>query len=243
MGALPSPSRALGSVARVIPALSPPSPEIAGHRKIGMSTGAMPDYYGRWPQLASESANVSTAAVELSALSEAELPSLVRFLTQRPALPFLFVSVHGPAKGRQLSEQKLVEILLAIAGHVDAIVMHPDAMAEPSCFRALGSKLVIENMDNRKRTGQSAADLSEYFAELPKARLCLDVAHAASADPTLGVAHEILDVHGPRLLHLHLSSLDEECHHLSLTETDEQRFMPVLDRCRDVPWILEAAPR
>jgi hypothetical protein len=30
---------------------------------------------------------------------------------------------------------------------------------------------------------------------------------------------------------------------MPLTEEDEERFAPVLDRCRDVPWILEARPR
>lgn len=140
-----------------------------------------------------------------------------------------------------MPEQELVEMLRVLVKRVDAIVMHPDVMEEPERFRVLGSTLAIENMDSRKAIGQSASDLAEYFSVLPEASLCFDVPHAASVDPTLQVANELLDAHGPRLRHVHLSSLDDGCHHHSLTSDDEERFLPLLDRCRDVPWILEAA--
>jgi hypothetical protein len=45
-----------------------------------------------------------------------------------------------------------------------------------------------------------------------------------------------------RLSHIHLSSLDESQHHVPLTLEDETLFGPLLARCRDVPWILEAPP-
>lgn len=225
----------------MIPALSPTSPEIARHRNVGVSTGYMSDLYGQWDALVSEATRTSTTAVELSALSESELPSLIEFLCEMPALPFLFVSVHAPTKGREMPEEALVEMLRELVNRVDAIVVHPDVIEDPARFSVLGSTLAIENMDSRKAVGQSAADLAEYFSVLPDAGLCLDVPHAASVDPTLEVAAELLDVHGPRLRHVHLSSLDGDCHHQSLTKADEERFGPILDRCRDVPWILEAA--
>jgi len=198
--------------------------------------------YGQWPVLVAAATRISTAAVELSALSEPELPSLLDFLLDGPSLPFLFVSVHAPAKARQRPEDDLVDILLRLRRHVDAIVMHPDVIDDPSRYRPLGSTLVLENMDNRKVLGQTAAHLTPYFDELPEAGLCFDVPHAASVDPTQVVAHELLDVHGHRLRHVHLSSLDEDSHHRSLTPADKVRFTPLLYRCRDVPWILEAAP-
>ena len=110
-------------------------------------------------------------------------------------------------------------------------------------YRALGAALVLENMDTRKASGQTAEHLASYFAVLPEAGLCLDVAHAASVDTNLLLGHEMLDVHGHRLRQVHLSSLDTDCHHRSLSPEDEQRFAPLLDRCRDVPWILEAPAR
>jgi hypothetical protein len=226
----------------VIPALAPASPEIAGHRNIGASTGFMAAHYGQWSRLVNEATAVSTVAVELSALSETELPSLMTFLEEAPALPFLFVSLHGPTKDRAMAEDELVDVMRWLVGRVDAIVMHPDVMREPGRFRELGSTLALENMDSRKAIGQTAAQLAEYFAQLPEAGLCFDVPHAASVDPTLAVAHDLLDAHRHRLRHVHLSSLDERCHHRSLTAVDQERFLSVLDRCRDVPWILEAPP-
>jgi hypothetical protein len=41
----------------------------------------------------------------------------------------------------------------------------------------------------------------------------------------------------------HLSSFDDSQHYVALSEQDEARFVPLLTRRRDVPWILEAQPR
>ena len=226
----------------MIPALVPASLQVAGHRTVGASTGYMSDSYGNWPALLERAIATSTLAVELSALSERELPSLVEFLTEADALPFLFVSVHSPTSDRELAEPDLVATLARLAERADAIVVHPDTLADPSAYRELGSSLVIENMDRRKAFGQTAEHLDRVFDALPEAGLCFDVPHAASVDPTLAVAREILDRHGARLRHVHLSSLDADCHHRPLTDDDEQRFAELLDRCRDVPWILEAPP-
>jgi hypothetical protein len=226
----------------VIPALAPASLQIVGHRMVGASTGYMSDNYGDWPALLEQAMATSTLAVELSALSELELPSLVDFLATANALPFLFVSVHAPTKDRELREADLVATLTRIVDRADAIVVHPDTVADASAYRELGASLVIENMDCRKSFGQTAEHLDRVFDALPEAGLCFDVPHAASADPTLAVAREILDRHGARLRHVHLSSLDADCHHRPLTHEDEKRFAELLDRCRDVPWILEAKP-
>jgi hypothetical protein len=39
---------------------------------------------------------------------------------------------------------------------------------------------------------------------------------------------------------VHVSSLDAAGHHVPLRPADEVAFTPLLRRCRDVPWILEA---
>jgi hypothetical protein len=59
----------------------------------------------------------------------------------------------------------------------------------------------------------------------------------------MGLASELLDAFGSRLRHVHVSSLSGELHHVPLSEEDEALFLPVLERCLDVPWILEAPPR
>ena len=210
------------------------------HLTVGCSTGFMLEQRGDWPGLVHRAAARSTFAVELAALSEPELPGLVCYLDGRPSLPFLFVSVHAPSKHRRIPELDLVQMLLGLPRWVDAIVVHPDSIGNAELYRPLGRKLTIENMDSRKPEGQTAEQLEGFFDELPEAGLCFDVAHAKSVDPTMAEGARILDSFGDRLRHVHLSSLDEHCHHVPLTDQDESLFASLLSRCRDVPWILEA---
>lgn len=203
----------------------------------------MVDKRGDWDALVEDAARTAPNAAELSALSEDELPGLIEHLANGPRMPFPFVSVHGPSKGRVLSERALVEQLSRLPIWVSAIVLHPDVMDDLDAYRSLGRRLVIENMDARKAGGQTASDLAAYFEALPEARLCFDIAHAAAVDPSMDVGDAILDRFADRLSHVHISSLDEASHHVPLTELDEARFAPLLARCGDVPWILEAPLR
>lgn len=215
---------------------------VAKHSPYGVSTGFMWDERGRWDAQIELASQVSTTAVELSALSEEEVEPLLEYLRRTPSLPFRFKSVHGPAKNRRLEESELVEVLSRFRGLCDAIVMHPDTMLDLSPYKALGSLLVIENMDARKTGGGTVRELEPVFEQLPEARFCFDVAHACSIDPSMDLAEQLLDAFASRLSHVHVSSLDEDLHHVSLTPEDEIRFTPALSRCLDVPWILEAPP-
>lgn len=198
---------------------------------------------GSWQAQVSEAIRVSPFAVELSALAENELDSLIAYLGLRPKLPFRYLSVHGPSKARQMPEEQLVARLLRLAPEADAIVMHPDTIEDPLRYRSLGRKLVLENMDGRKTLGRTADELQPLFDELPDAGFCFDIAHAWSIDPDMAVGGELLDACGQRLRHLHISSLSPDSHHLPLSAEDEERFHSLLARCLDVPWILEAPPR
>jgi hypothetical protein len=211
---------------------------VAVHHPLGASTGWMQERRGDWPALVESALAVSTFAVELAALDERELPGVEAYLLGRPPLPFRYLSLHAPSKGRDLPEPELIERLSALRTCVDAIVVHPDTMESPTAWRALGSVLVLENMDPRKADGRTAAELEPYFTALPDAGLCLDVAHASAIDP--GEGERLLDAYAGRLRHLHVSSLDEDCHHTTLDPADERAWAPLLRRCRDVPWILEA---
>lgn len=196
-----------------------------------------------WPAQVAEACLVSPFAAELSALSENQLGPLAEYLAARPSLPFRYLSIHGPSKDRRLSEDELVERLGELAEHADAIVMHPDTIEDVGIYRRLGRTLLLENMDARKESGRTPEELEEAFADLPEAGFCFDIAHASSIDPEMALATELLDALGDRLRHLHLSSLSPGLHHVPLTEEDEERFRPILERCLDVPWILEAPPR
>jgi sugar phosphate isomerase/epimerase len=98
-------------------------------------------------------------------------------------------------------------------------------------------------MDAGKHDGCTVDGLSRWFDALPEAGFCFDIAHAWSVDDTMAAGTELLDAFRTRLRHLHLSSLSPDLHHVPLTEEHEELFTPLLQRCLDVPWILEAPPR
>jgi hypothetical protein len=219
------------------------TPRLAGHLRVGCSTGFLVEQRGDWAALVAEATALSLRAIELAALSEDELPSLLAFLGEDPALPCDYVSVHAPSKSRDMPEQDLIALLAGLPAWVDTIVAHPDTFEVPARWALLGRRLAIENMDARKPGGQTAAELAPVFDALPDAGLCFDIAHAWAVDPTMGVGSAILDRHGSRLRQLHISSVDDGQHHIPLTAQHEELFSPLLDRCRDVPWIIEAPPR
>lgn len=213
---------------------------IRHHHPLGLSTGVA----GRgddWPALVRAACDVSTHAVELAAHDPAELDGLVGYLTHRPRLPFRHLSVHTPIKGSRTSDAERVEALLALPASVRTLIAHPDLVEDPEPWRALGRRVVFENMDDRKASGRTAAELAPLFEALPEAGFCLDIAHAHTVDPSMTVAGELLDRFRGRLREVHLSSIRAGAH-VTLTPEDEALFAPTLARCRDVPWILEAAP-
>ncbi len=214
---------------------------LARHHPLGASTGIFDEDRGDWPTLVRRACEISSFAVELSALAGPELISLSSYLAHAPRLPFRYVSVHAPAKALAEPEAQTVRRLGALPLWVRSVVVHPDALVEPQRYRALGTRLVLENMDARKPVGRSADELEEFFEVLPDAGFCFDIAHAHSLDPSMELAEELLHRYGSRLRQVHLSSLiDGE--HVPLRDADARSFAAVLDRCRDVPWILEARP-
>ena len=211
------------------------------HHPTGVSTGVFDESRGVWERLVAEACGVSTFAVELSALSDEELPGLIAYLATGPRLPFRYVSVHAPVKNRKLDDAASARALGDLPLWVRSIVTHPDTLRELAPYRELGTRLVLENMDARKTTGRVADELEPIFDELPHAGFCLDVAHVHSIDPTMAAGRELLDRFRSRLRQVHVSSLTSG-RHVPVTEADEEMFADVLDRCRDVPWILEARP-
>jgi hypothetical protein len=224
----------------MVPALLAESGVVSQHHPLGASTGYMTDSRGDWSAMVAEALELSPFAAELAALSEDELPGLEAYLATEPELPFAYLSVHAPVKHLRMAEAELVRRLTRLAPLVDGIVVHPDAMDDPRAYRPLGSCLVLENMDARKPTGRTVAELAPYFATLPEAGFCLDVAHVLSVDATMEAGERLLDAFAGRLRELHISSVDEACRHVPLTVEHETRYAELLRRCPDVPWILEA---
>jgi hypothetical protein len=216
---------------------------VLAHHPLGVSTGFMADSRGDWPLQVRQAWDVSPFAVELSALSEDELDGLARYLDNEPLVPFRYLSIHGPSKALSMPEAELASALVHLADRAQAIVMHPDTIESPGNFRSLGRKLVLENMDARKDAGRTVEELEPWFSALPEAGFCFDIAHASSVDGSMALGGELLDAFRTRLRHVHVSSMGSSLHHVPLTARDEELFMPLLHRCLDVPWILEAPPR
>lgn len=209
---------------------------------VGASTGYMVGARGDWPRLIAAAETCSLDVVELSAMSARELPGLSRFLAEEAReLPFAHVSVHGPSKGWSGTPSALAAMLMALPEQIDGIVMHPETLGDPTAFAGLGERLRLENMDTRKPDARTTGELARYFEALPAARFCFDVAHAQLHDPSMGLAHELLDAFGDRLVEVHLSSIEPSGEHVPLRTQDAEAFAPVLERCVGVPWVLEAA--
>jgi hypothetical protein len=209
---------------------------------VGPSNGYMVGARGDWPRLMAAAETCSLDVVELSALSAHELPGLLRFLADAGSLPFGHVSVHGPSKGWDGTPAALATVLCSIPAFVDGIVMHPETLADVAAFADLGGRLRLENMDTRKDDARTVAELARYFEALPEARFCFDVAHAQLHDPDMGLAHKLLDAFADRLAEVHVSSIEPDGEHVPLQAADAEAFLPVLERCVGVPWVLEAPP-
>lgn len=211
---------------------------LSSHHPVGASTGYLAPR-GDWAALEDEAARVSTFAVEYAALAEPEFDGLCDWLAGQASSGFRYVSVHAPVKALRAPEAATVRRLADLPAWVASVVVHPDVVEDPSLYRRLGRRVVIENMDARKADGRFADELAPLFARLPAAGFCLDVAHVTSLDPTMALAHDLLDRFGARLRQVHVSSIVAGSH-APLTDEDVERFRPVLRRCVDVPWILEA---
>jgi hypothetical protein len=207
---------------------------------VGPSTGYMVGARGDWPRLMAAAETCSLDVVELSALSAGELPSLLRFLADAGSLPFGHISVHGPSKSWDGTPAALATALGSIPAYVDGIVMHPETLGDLAAFADLGGRLRLENMDTRKDDARTVPELARFFDALPDARFCFDVAHAQLHDPAMGLAHELLDAFADRLAEVHVSSIEPDGEHVPLRAADAEAFLPVLERCVGVPWVLEA---
>lgn len=206
---------------------------------IGFSTGALAfgDFERGLTMLASKHAE----AVELSALRCAELPRLLSAVSSRLEElegRFLYIAFHAPTDFPD--ESDLVERLKEVAERGINIIVHPDTMRDVPIWRQLGERLCIENMDSRKATGRTAKELRGFFATLPQAKLCFDVAHARQVDATMTEAMRILSEFGDRLAQVHLSEVNSEGRHFAMSFVAKRAYECLAGVLSSVPVILES---
>ena len=179
-------------------------------------------------------------AIELSALREEELLPLIDQLDSLELRQFSYIAFHAPSHLSALTEAEVVDLLRGVADRGWPVVVHPDVICDFALWRILGEYLCIENMDKRKRTGRTAAELQDVFSHVPDAKLCFDIGHARQIDPTMGEAGAILRLFQGRIRQVHLSFVTSGSAHERLNNESMMAYRRVarLIPC-DVPVILE----
>lgn len=208
-------------------------------RPIGFSTGALAKGdFVRGLDLQRPHGRIR--AVELSALRDHELAAVVRAAPTLDLGRFDYVSFHAPSKLATLDERSVFDMLATLPLEWP-IVVHPEIMLTPSLWASLGSRLCIENMDNRKTLGRNAAELRDLFRRFPEASFCLDVGHARQIDPTMAVALLMLFEFGSRLRQLHVSDVGSRGEHLPISTLARWAYERIAHHVpEDCPLILES---
>jgi len=206
---------------------------------IGFSTGALER--GNYRRALDWMRDSESDAVEISALRFDELEPTVRDLEHLDLDRFLCISFHAPSSFDEAQEEEVLRWLEPVRARGWNIVVHPDVIYTPSRWAFLGEQLLIENMDRRKRIGRTVKELACLFESLPKARFCLDVAHARQIDTTLtllfALFHEFVD----RIAEIHISELDSRCRHRAMSRWAVMDYQALpWHRISSVPVIIES---
>jgi hypothetical protein len=208
-------------------------------RTIGFSTGALTrgNYLAALRILREKHVH----AVELSALRQNELVTLMSDLDHLDLREFQYKAFHAPSLMDRDFESVAIDALDEIALREWPIIVHPDAIYDFFRWEHFGELLCIENMDKRKAIGQTVADLSKIFEILPRASLCFDIGHARQVDPTMSEATAILQICKGRLRQVHISEVNSRSKHDPLSFESILAFRKVAHLIpEDVPVILES---
>ena len=185
-------------------------------KSFGFSTGALA--LGDWEKALTMLEGSFATALELSVLRERELLDIYDVLLDIDVARYQFVSFHAPSELRDLTEEKLVNMLKPLESKGWPIVVHPNIITDYSLWGSLGEQLYIENMDDRKSKGRTAKELGVIFEKLPSASLCFDIGHARHIDRTMSEAMAIMLDNRERLKMIHLSEVDMLGSHVPLSD-------------------------
>ena len=192
---------------------------------IGFSTGALAysDFRSALKVLVDE----SIKAVEISALRISEWRPLLSELSSLQLATFEYISIHLPSAMNSIEERKVAQTSEVFARRRWPVVLHPDAISDFGIWRDLGDVLCIENMDNRKPIGRTERELESSFDRLPSAGFCFDIGHAWQVDPTMTEAYSMLKSYRDRLVQVHVSEVNSNSKHDSLSYSTMQSFRDV----------------
>lgn len=207
---------------------------------IGFSTGAVS--LGDFRSALQHLARTASDAVELSALRTIELEPLIEALDTLDLTQFRYVAVHAPSSFTVEEEPNIIALLQRAARRRLYVVVHPDAVHRVERWAVLGEWLCLENMDKRKSIGRTAADLCMFFAKLPRAGLCFDIAHARQFDSSMTEAYRILRAFTKRIRQVHLSEVSTSSHHVRVSAAAAADFRQVASLIPKEAAIIVEAP-
>jgi hypothetical protein len=207
---------------------------------VGIATGAYERERDDWDAAVARAAREGWRFLELTAIYWDRLEKLPPFLERKlHALDgFDRVSLHAPLTGPDADAAAVVDRLAGMPWQSDT-VFHPDHYRDERSLERLGGRVIFENMDVQKAFGRDVADIATVLDAFPAAGFCLDVAHVRTNDTSLRLGHELLDRFGDRLRQVHVSGIEPDGTHRLTTTADLDLYEPLLERCRQVPWLLE----
>jgi Xylose isomerase-like TIM barrel len=184
-------------------------------RNIGFSTGAIAlgDFHKALEVLAPR----KLSSVELSALRMSEVETLVDAIPDLQLGGYTYISFHAPSSYSASEEAWLTDLLYSGVPAAWPIVLHPDAICDPTRWKRFGGRVAIENMDRRKTIGRTFRELRVIFEQLPEAGLCFDLGHARQYDSSMTEAFLMLIALRERLVQVHLSEVNSESQHESIS--------------------------
>jgi hypothetical protein len=213
---------------------------MAAPDRFGIATGAFVEERDDWHAALKRAAAEGWRAIELTAITEKRFDALERLLDHNEDAYGAFerVTIHAPVR----FNTPVHEIVGRLAGVKPAfdVILHPDVYADEPAVVELGTRAVFENMDIQKSFGRDVTDLRVVFDRWRDAGFCLDVAHVWTNDRSLALAHDLLDEFDDRLRQLHVSGIEPDGTHRPTSHADLDIYSPLLERCRHVPWLLEA---
>ncbi len=208
-------------------------------RPIGFSTGALANGDFR-RGLHLQSNVVGVTAVELSALRDHELRPLIEAIASLDLHRFSYVSFHAPSNFGTLCEGDVIDLLRQLPQEWPVIV-HPETIQTRESWETFGAQLCLENMDNRKPTGRTVAEMRRLFEYFPEASFCLDIGHARQIDPTMASALLMLAEFSERLAQIHVSEVGSRGEHLPVSRVGEIAFRKLAHRVpTECPLIVES---
>ncbi len=208
----------------------------------GFPTGKLPFMAeGALQYAIDRNARVATDTIEVTALRFVELDSILDAMRVADLSKFKHVSFHAPACVRVGDECSVVDTIAEKLPPDVPIIQHPDTLHYFSYWRQFGNRLLIENMDLRKRDGITVEQMADVFKALPEAQWCFDVGHARQVDPTMKLAGDLLTAFHDRLAEIHISRVEPWGQHAIISVEAMQDYRRLFSQRlhKTVPVVIE----